>query len=49
MFYSDIEERKAEEGGYSLTDDYRYTVYEIHADIVIEGIDDSDDEIANHT
>jgi len=46
MFYSDIEERKAEEGGYSLTDDYRYTVYEIHADIVIEGIDDSDDEIA---
>ena len=46
MFYSDIEERKAEEGGYSLTDDYRYTVYEIHADIVIESIDDSDDEIA---
>ena len=46
MFYSDIEERKAEEGGYSLTDDYRYTIYEIHADIVIEGIDDSDDEIA---
>ena len=46
MFYSDIEERKAEEGGYSLTDDYRYTVYEIHADIVIEGIDDSDDDIA---
>ena len=46
MFYSDIEERKAEEGGYSLTDDYRYTVYEIHADIVIEGVDNSDDEIA---
>ena len=46
MFYSDIEERKAEEGGYSLTDDYRYTVYEVHADIVIEGIDDSDDDIA---
>jgi len=45
-FHTDIEVRKAEEGGYSLTDDDRYAIYEIHADIVIEGIDDSDDEIA---
>jgi len=45
-FHTDIEERKAEEGGYSITDDDRYAVYEIHADLVIEGIDDSDDEIA---
>ena len=45
-YHTDIEERKAEEGGYSLTDDDRYAVYEIHADIVIDGIDDSDDEIA---
>jgi len=45
-FHTDIEERKAEEGGYSITDDDRYAIYEIHADLVIEGIDDSDDEIA---
>jgi hypothetical protein len=42
-FHTDIEERKAEEGGYSLNDDDRFTVYEIHADLVIEGIDDEDD------
>ena len=41
-YHSDIEERKAEEGGYSLTDDDRYTLYEIHADLVIEGVDDDD-------
>ena len=38
--------RKAEEGGYSLTDDYRYSVYEVHADLLIDGIDNSEDEIA---
>jgi len=41
-YHSDLEEKKAEEGGYSLTDDDRYTLYEIHADLVIEGIDDDD-------
>ena len=45
-YHTDIEERKAEEGGYSMTDDDRYAVYEIHADVVIDGIDDSEDEIA---
>tara|TARA_B100000965_G_scaffold406866_1_gene450110 strand:- start:11419 stop:13890 length:2472 start_codon:yes stop_codon:yes gene_type:complete len=45
-FHTDIEERKAEEGGYSLTDDERFTLYEVHADLVIEGIDGSEDEIA---
>ena len=45
-YHSDIEIRKAEEGGYSLTDDERYAIYEVHADLVIEGFDDSDDEIA---
>jgi len=44
-YHTDIEEKKAEEGGYSLTDDDRYAVYEVHADLLIEGIDD-DDEIA---
>ena len=41
-YHTDIEERKAEEGGYSITDDNRYAVYEIHADIVIEGVDEED-------
>ena len=45
-FHTDIEKRKAEEGGYSLTDDDRYAVYEIHADLIIDGIDEDDDEIA---
>jgi hypothetical protein len=31
-FFSDIEKKKAEEQGYSLTDDDRYQVLEIHAD-----------------
>src|SRR5210317_1947562 len=42
-YHSDIEERKAEEGGYSLNDDDRFAIYEIHADLVIEGVDDEDD------
>ena len=41
-YHSDIEEKKAEEGGYSLNDDDRYTLYEIHADLVVEGLDDED-------
>ena len=41
-FHTDIEKRKAEEGGYSITDDERYTIYEIHADLIIEGVDDED-------
>jgi hypothetical protein len=45
-FHSDVEEKKAEDGGYSLTDDDRYTIYEIHADLVIEGVDEDDDDIA---
>ena len=45
-YHSDIDERKAEEGGYSLSDDDRYALYEVHADLVIDGIDDSGDEIA---
>ena len=45
-FHTDIEKRKAEEGGYSLTDDDRYAVYEVHADLIIDGIDEDDEEIA---
>jgi len=42
-YHTDIEERKAEEGGYTLNDDNRYTLYEVHADLIIDGIDDEDD------
>ena len=42
-YHSDIEEKKAEEGGYTLTEDNRYALYEVHADLVIAGIDDEED------
>ena len=38
-YHSDIEEQKAEEGGYSVTDDDRYCVYEINANLIIDGVD----------
>jgi hypothetical protein len=41
-YHTDIEKRKAEEGGYDITDDERYTIYEIHADLIIDGVDDED-------
>jgi len=44
-FFSDIEKKKAEEGGYELTDDDRYTLYEIHADLIIEGVDEEEGDI----
>jgi hypothetical protein len=47
-YRTDIEEKKAEEGGFSLTDDDRYSLYEIHADLVIDGVDmegEDDDDI----
>ena len=44
-YHSDIEEKKAEEGGFSLSDDDRYCLYEVHADLIIEDVDvdDTDD------
>jgi len=45
-YHTDIEERKAEEGGYSISDDDRYTLYEVHVDLFIEALDDDEDEIA---
>lgn len=44
-YRTDIEEKKAEEGGYSLTDDDRYSIYEIHAELIIEGVDEDDGDI----
>jgi hypothetical protein len=45
-FHTDIEKRKAEEGGYSITDDDRYAIYEVHADLIIDGVDEDEEEIA---
>ena len=42
-FHTDIEEAKAKDGGFSLTDDDRYSLYEIHANLTIEGLDDEND------
>jgi hypothetical protein len=42
-YHSDIEEKKAEEGGYSLTDDNRFALYECHVEMVVPGVDDEDD------
>lgn len=38
--FSDIEKKKAEEQGYSLTDDDRYQVMEIHVDLDLKGYED---------
>ena len=43
-FFSDIEEAKAEQSGISLTSDDRYTVLEVHADLIIDGVDGADVE-----
>lgn len=44
-FHTDIEKKKAEEGGFTLTDDDRYAVYEIHADLIIDGLDGEEGDI----
>ena len=41
-FHTDIEKKKAEEGGFSLTEDDRYALYEVHADLIIDGLDEED-------
>lgn len=38
-FHSDIEEKKAEEAGYSLTSDDRYTLLEAHVELVLDELD----------
>ena len=38
-FFTDIEEEKAKEGGFSLSTDDRYTLYEVHADLVLDEVD----------
>ena len=43
--YNDVEKKKAEEQGYSITDDDRYQLAEIQVDYVMPG-DETEDEIA---
>lgn len=42
--FTDIEKKKAEEQGYTLTDDDRYQVLEIHADWNLKGYEDKDED-----
>lgn len=45
-YHSDIEEKKAEEGGYELTDDDRHCLYECHVHMLIDGLPECEDGIA---
>jgi hypothetical protein len=40
--HTDVEKKKAEDQGYSLTDDDRYQILEIHADYDLPGYEDED-------
>ncbi len=44
-YHTDIEEKKAEEGGYALNADDRYTVLEVHADLIIDEIDQDEGDL----
>jgi hypothetical protein len=44
-FHTDIEEAKAEQGGYTLNTDDRYTICEFHVDMVFDDIDQDDEEL----
>ena len=41
-FYTDVEKKKAEDQGYSLNDDERYQIFEIHVDYDMPGYEDED-------
>lgn len=45
-YHSDIEEKKAEEGGYELTNDDRHCLYEVHVDMLIDGLPECEEGIA---
>jgi hypothetical protein len=44
-FPTDVEKKKAEEGGYTIQSDDRYTLLEISVDMLIDGVDDEEDEL----
>ena len=46
QFHTDIEKKKAEEGGYTLQDDDRYALLEVHANLCIDGVDDEENDLA---
>ena len=41
--HTDVEKKKADEQGYSLTDDDRYQIYEVHVTMEMPGDEDEDD------
>jgi len=44
-YHTDIEEKKAEEGGYTLNADDRYTILEVHADLIIDEVDQEEGDL----
>jgi hypothetical protein len=46
QFHTDIEKKKAEEGGFTLQDDNRYALMEVHVNMCIEGVDDEENDLA---
>jgi hypothetical protein len=44
-FPTDVEKKKAEEGGYTIQSDDRYTLLEMSVDMLIDGVDDEEDEL----
>ena len=44
-FPTDIEKKKAEESGYTVQSDDRFTLLEISVDMLIDGVDDEEDEL----
>lgn len=42
-FHTDVEKKKAEDQGYSLGDDDRYHIYEVHLDYDLPGYEDPDE------
>ena len=44
-YHTDIEEKKAEEGGYTLNDDDRYTILEVHADLILDDVDQEEGQL----
>ena len=43
-FQTDVEKRKAKDSGYTVQDDERYTLYEVHAHLKIDGVDDDGED-----
>jgi hypothetical protein len=46
QFHTDIEKKKAKDNGYTLQDDDRYALLEVHANLCIDGVDDEENDLA---